>query len=62
MLLILRHDSWGTDLVFIDLNATIKRGFANLAVDYKKMLLEIGVMVDGHCKTLWIWTWGILIC
>ena len=39
-------------LIIVDLNATIKRDFANLAADYKKNLLEIGVMVDGHCKKL----------
>ena len=24
--------------------------------------LEIGVIVDGLGKNLWIWTWGVLIC
>ena len=36
-LCILRHDSRGTDSVFIvDLNATIKSDFATLAADYQK--------------------------
>ena len=39
-------------MLIIDLNATIKRDFANLAADCQKILLEIGVMVDGLCKNL----------
>ena len=42
----LRHDSRGTDSVFIiDLNANIRRGFTNLTADYQKLRLEIGVGV-----------------
>ena len=49
---ILRHDTWEINSVFIvDHNATITGDFANLMTDNKKSLLEIGVKVDGHCKT-----------
>ena len=52
MLRILRHDTWGTDSVFIvDLNATIRRGFTNLTANYQKLRLEIGVEIDGQYKT-----------
>ena len=52
MLRILRHGTWETNSVFIvDLNATMRIGFANLTADYhEKLLLEIGTRVDGHCK------------
>ena len=44
ILCILRHDIWGTVLVFIvDLNADIRGGFTNLTADYQKLRLEIGV-------------------
>ena len=39
-------------MFIVDLNATIKRDFANLAAYYQIILLEIGVMVDGHCNTV----------
>ena len=40
-----------TNSVFIvDLNETIPRDFANITTDYQKLLLEVGVRVDGHCK------------
>ena len=39
-------------MFIVDLNATIKRDFANLAADLKKILLEIGVTVDGLCKKI----------
>ena len=49
---ILGHDTWEEDSVFIvDPNATITRDFANITTDYQKLLLEIGVRVDGHRKT-----------
>ena len=49
---ILRHDTWETNSVFIvDLNTTITRDFANLTADNKKLLQEIGVRADEHCKT-----------
>ena len=48
----LRHDTWGTDLVFIvDLNATIRRGFTNITIDYQKLRLEIGVGIDRQYET-----------
>ena len=44
ILRILRHDIWGTVLVFIvDVNADLKGGFTNLTADYQKLRLEIGV-------------------
>ena len=51
ILIVLRHDTWGTDSKFlVELNATVQRDFTNLTADYQKILLEIGVMVDGLCK------------
>ena len=48
----MHHDTLEINSVFIvDLNATITRDFANLTTDYQKIPLEIGVRVDGHCKT-----------
>ena len=52
ILRILRHDSLETISVFmVDLNATFRRGFTNFTADYQTLRMEIGVGVDGQCKT-----------
>ena len=59
---ILHHDRWEINSVFIvDLNHQSKllwnEKFSNITADYQKILLEIGVRIDWHCNTRWIWTW-----
>ena len=40
-------------MFIVDLNANIlvRRGFTNLTAAFKKLRLEIGVGIDGQCKT-----------
>ena len=53
ILRILRHDIWGTvSVLIVDLNADIhvRGGFTNLAADYQKLRLEIGVGIKDNAK------------
>ena len=38
-------------MFIVDLNANIRGGFTNPTADYPKLQLEIGVVIDGQCKT-----------